>query len=58
MERPVFLREQANNMYNFIPYFLAKSVIEFPLSLICPVITLLIVYWGAGFRSDGGEEFL
>ena len=26
-ERPVFLREQANKLYNFIPYFFANSAI-------------------------------
>lgn len=26
-ERPVFLREQANKMYSFLPYFLANSAI-------------------------------
>ena len=45
-------------MYNFFPYFLAKSMVEVPLSLICPLVTLLVVYWGAGFRQTGGEEFL
>ena len=45
-------------MYSFFPYFLAKSMVEVPVSLLCPLVTLLVVYWGAGFRKDGGEEFL
>lgn len=30
-ERPVFLREQANNMYGVLPYYLAKTLVEFPI---------------------------
>jgi hypothetical protein len=28
VERPVFLREQANQMYGLFPYFLTKNMIE------------------------------
>ena len=45
-------------MYSFYAYFLAKSMVEIPLSLLCPLVTLLVVYWGAGFRKTGGIEFL
>ena len=38
LERPVFLREQANQMYGFVPYFLTKQVIEQP----CLIFALLV----------------
>lgn len=28
LERPVFLREQANNMYGLFPYFMTKNLID------------------------------
>lgn len=48
-ERPVFLREQANQMYSFVPYFLTKNVVEQPLIFLQPLITLLVVYWAVGY---------
>jgi hypothetical protein len=30
-ERPVFLREQANQMYRVTPYYLSKIIAEFPI---------------------------
>ena len=38
LERPVFLREQANNLYSPLPYFLTKNMIEIPPALITPMI--------------------
>ena len=48
-ERPVFLREQANQMYTIRAYYLAKNVIETPPALVLPTISLLIIYWSVGF---------
>lgn len=49
IERPVFLREQANQMYGLTPYFLTKNIVEQPVLLIQPLIQLLVVYWGIGY---------
>ena len=54
----MFLREQANKLYNFIPYFFANSAIQIPTTTILPVITLCITYWGCGFRRNNPIEFL
>ncbi len=43
-ERPLFLREQAGRMYNVLPYYLAKDVIELPLSVILPLLFSLFYF--------------
>ena len=49
MERDVFLREQYNNMYNPVAYFIAKNMVEVPAIIIAPLLQLLVIYWGAGY---------
>jgi len=44
-ERPIFLREYAANMYGVIPYFLAKTIVELPLTLLTALESWLISYW-------------
>lgn len=51
-ERPVFLREVNNNMYNVSPYFWAKIATELPGNVINPVIFGCVVYYGIGFTTD------
>jgi len=45
LERPIFLREYAANMYGTIPYFLAKTMVEIPLTFLTALGTWLIAYW-------------
>lgn len=47
-ERPVFLREQANEMYDVLPYYMAKTLMEFPISIIVPFINTIVIYFGVG----------
>jgi len=55
-ERPVFLREQANQMYSIRAYYLAKQFIELPPSLLVPTFSLLMTYWAVGFSSQNNPE--
>ena len=50
-ERPVFLREQANKMYDVSIYFNAKTLTELPLTVLQPLIVTIIIYWGIGLTS-------
>jgi ABC-type multidrug transport system permease subunit len=52
-ERPVFLREQANNMYSVGTYYLAKTIVETPVLLISPMVFCVIVYFGVGLTVTG-----
>ena len=38
LERAVFLREQANNMYSPYTYFMAKNIIETPVAVLSPML--------------------
>ena len=56
-EKPVFLREQANQMYDVKPYFLSKNILEVPFALLTPMISLLITYWSCGFVHNAADFF-
>jgi ABC-type multidrug transport system ATPase subunit len=45
LERPIFLREYAANMYGVVPYFLAKTLVEAPMSFLTALETFLSSYW-------------
>jgi len=47
-ERPVFLREVNNNMYDVSTYFFAKVASELPMSICIPVLFGVIVYFAIG----------
>ena len=49
VERPVFLREQANQMYGIIPYYTSKMIGEIPVFIVIPILYTPIVYFGIGF---------
>lgn len=51
-ERPVFLREQSNKMYNVGPYFLAKTLADAPLLFLTPLISTLITYFGINLHRS------
>ena len=52
-ERPVFLREQANNMYSVGTYYLAKTFVETPVLLFSPFLFSVRVYSGIGLIVSG-----
>jgi len=56
-ERPVFLREVNNNMYNVGPYFWAKIISELPFALATPSIFGSIVYFTVAL-NPGVNHFL
>eukprot|EP00347_Sterkiella_histriomuscorum_P003173 403365311 len=47
-ERPMFLREYAQQMYGIPAYFFCKVIVEIPLNIIQTYIFSFIVYWGIG----------
>ena len=57
-ERPVFLREQANKMYNVTPYYLTKVAMEFPIQLVTPMLWWIITYFGVGLTLTAEKFFM
>jgi hypothetical protein len=51
LERAVLLRELAGKVYGLSAYFAAKNLVEIPLMFLFPLITQLIVYWGAPYGT-------
>eukprot|EP00347_Sterkiella_histriomuscorum_P009468 403341097 len=56
-ERPVFLREQANKMYNVAPYFLAKVGVELPIQIFTPLLWWIVCYFGVGLTVTAEQFF-
>jgi len=52
LDRAIFLREYATSSYGAVPYFLSKSMIELPQSLIASFLTWIAVYWLMGFHGS------
>jgi hypothetical protein len=48
-ERPLFLREQANKLYDVLPYCLAKDLVELPIMV---VISLIFSLFYPGMAGD------
>jgi len=57
LERSVFLREYAANLYGVVPYFLGKSLVETPIGLGITFLYAAIVYYIVGLRSDPTNYF-
>lgn len=56
-ERPVFLREINNGMYDASSYFLAKVTSELPMNFILPTIFCIIVYWSCSLNTTHAYNF-
>lgn len=56
-ERTVVVREQANQMYSIMTYYVARSTVETPLFLLTPMIFSLIVYFGVGLDITAAKFF-
>ena len=58
IERPVFLREQANKMYGVIPYYFAKLISDIPGFLIVPTAFIAITYFAVGLTKGADLFFM
>ena len=52
LERSIFLREYASNLYDVIPYFMGKSLIETPIGFFFTLIYSSICYYIVGLRIE------
>ena len=49
-EKSSFAREHSQGYYGVSSYFLAKILVELPLTVFFPILTAVIVYWSVGLR--------
>ena len=57
VERPVFVREQANKMYSVTSYYNAKMVSEVPILCLSPLIYSVIIYFKMGLTIETNQFF-
>jgi hypothetical protein len=57
-ERPVFLREQANRMYNVVPYYFGKVIVDMPIVGLCSMIFVCMLYFGVGLTVTANQFFI
>jgi len=58
IERPVFLREQANRMYNVVPYYLGKMIVDIPIVAISSLLFVSLLYFGVGLTITAHQFFI
>lgn len=58
IERGVFLREHTSKLYDVLPYYLAKNIIETPFSLLIHLVYCLIVYYLINLRENVNNYFI
>lgn len=56
-ERIVIVREQANQMYDIIPYYFARSLVETPIFLIGSLLFCSILYFLVGLEMSAEHFF-
>lgn len=52
LERTYFLYDSTNKMYKVLPYFIAKNIMELPLSVGCPLFVITTIFWMVGFTES------
>jgi len=57
-ERKVFVKEYKSRYYGVLPYYLSKTLIEVPFSLLFPTLFCLLTYYTAGFNDSTFSHFL
>merc|ERR1712226_1733941 len=51
-ERGAVLREHENGMYNLLPYFLARIMVDLPVKMLGASLFGTISYWSVGFQPS------
>eukprot|EP00927_Polykrikos_kofoidii_P066646 TRINITY_DN62206_c0_g1_i1.p1 TRINITY_DN62206_c0_g1~~TRINITY_DN62206_c0_g1_i1.p1 ORF type:complete len:664 (+),score=76.22 TRINITY_DN62206_c0_g1_i1:24-1994(+) len=56
-ERGAVIREQENGMYNTLPYFLSRVLVDLPIKILGPCVFGTITYWLVGFQPSAEKFF-
>ena len=57
LERVVVLRERQAGMYQTLPYYLAKFLVELPIQLFFPLLFTNIIYWMIDYEITAKKYF-
>ncbi|EME31653.1 ABC transporter, ATP-binding protein isoform 2 [Galdieria sulphuraria] len=58
LERSIVLRERASGMYRVSAYYLSKTLVEIPRSLLFSLFFCVVLYWMVGLRDSARSFFL
>lgn len=58
LERALFSKEYNSGLYDIIPYYFSKLIIEIPLTGIFPAVFIAIIYYAINFYNDISIFFL
>ena len=53
-QRKIFVKEFHSNMYGSVAYFIARTAVELPLSLLQSIIQMIVVYWSMNLQGSFG----
>jgi ABC-type multidrug transport system ATPase subunit len=57
-EKAKFYKDQRNGLYGVITYFLSKTVLEIPITLISAILIFFIEYFFTGLSRDNFDKYL
>lgn len=57
-ERLLVDRERAAGVYDTLPYFLSRLIVDVPMQIVLPVLFTVIFYWMAGLNPIAGRFFI
>jgi ABC-type multidrug transport system permease subunit len=58
LERSIVLRERASGMYRVSAYYLSKTLVEVPRSILFSLFFCVVLYWMVGLRDSARSFFL
>ncbi|KAH9578234.1 ABC-2 type transporter [Trypanosoma melophagium] len=56
-DRPLFIREQQVGSYSPFLYFLARTLVEFPVRVVYCFLECVVLYWMVGLHRSAGSFF-
>ncbi|MED6198975.1 hypothetical protein PIB30_071703 [Stylosanthes scabra] len=50
-ERVMLVKERSSGMYRLSSYYMAKTMVDLPMELVLPAVSIIIIYWMAGLKA-------
>jgi ABC-type multidrug transport system permease subunit len=57
-EIPIFVREHQNGIYRVFSYYTAKTLVEFPSHVLCPLMFATVFYWMTNLNNEISKFFI
>ncbi|MED6169163.1 hypothetical protein PIB30_018881 [Stylosanthes scabra] len=50
-ERVMLVKERSSGMYRLSSYYMAKTMVDLPMELVLPTVSIIIIYWMTGLKA-------